>query len=270
MLRRDAHAGVLHGKGRAFFAVAPADGHLSSGRRVADGVAHQVAEGARQLGLRPEQVFCGCSHESNFVAAGGQRLGIGAQAVEERRDAHALLQRRRGGLQGGQREQVLDDVLHAPRLLAHHADVVAHALCIERQIAHRLQEADQHRERRAQLVRDIGDEIAPHRLDALGLRHVAREQKLVRAAVGDDQQHDGGVVALHARRRCVLARGQVVDEMRVADQVGDRLAEVAPGVDLQVRRRGAVAPLDAVGSVQDDDAVGQRLRGAAKACQRFG
>ena len=37
---------------------------------------------------------------------------------------------------------------------------------------------DEHRQRRADLVRDVGDEVAPHRLGALALGHVLRQHEL--------------------------------------------------------------------------------------------
>ena len=54
--------------------------------------------------------------------------------------------------------------------------------------AHGLEESHQHRERRAQLVRHVGDEVAPHDVDALGLRDVARQQHLLRLAERDELQ----------------------------------------------------------------------------------
>ena len=74
--------------------------------------------------------------------------------------------RRAGGVQRGEGQQVVDDALHARGLLLHHREVVALALRIELELAHRLEKADQHGERRAQLVRHVGHEVAPHRLDA--------------------------------------------------------------------------------------------------------
>ena len=49
-------------------------------------------------------------------------------------------------------------------------------------------EAGQHRQRRADLVRDIGDEVAPHHLVALALGHILRQhQPLADAAVAAHQ-----------------------------------------------------------------------------------
>ena len=49
---------------------------------------------------------------------------------------------------------------------------------VERQVAHRLDKAGQHRQRRADLVRHVGDEVAPHRLGALALGDVLRQNSL--------------------------------------------------------------------------------------------
>ncbi len=57
--------------------------------------------------------------------------------------------------------------------------------------------------------------------------------------------------------------------MRIAHQIGNRLAEVGAAVDLQVQLGGVVAPLDAIAAIEDHHAVGQRLRRAPEARQRI-
>src|SRR6267142_448712 len=69
--------------------------------------------------------------------AAGKRRCIGRETLEERRHTHALRGRWWRRLQHREREQVLDDAVHARSLLAHHADVVAHALRVELELAHR-------------------------------------------------------------------------------------------------------------------------------------
>ena len=109
-------------------------------------------------------------------------------------------------------------------------------------------------------MRHVGDEVAPHSLDALGLRHVARQEQLLRLAVLDQLQRERETgSAQDAHRRRMLVRRQVADELRIAHQVGDGLAEVGAAVDLQVQLGGVVAPLDAIRAVEDHHAIGQRL-----------
>src|SRR6267143_1325294 len=72
MLRRDAGAGVLHREGGAVGSLAPGEAHLAAVRRVADGIADQVAERARQLGFRAEQVERRPAFHQDAVAAARQ------------------------------------------------------------------------------------------------------------------------------------------------------------------------------------------------------
>jgi hypothetical protein len=146
--------------------------------------------------------------------------------------------------------------------------MVARALRVELQLAHGLEEADQHGERGAQLVRDIGDEIAPHGLDSLGLGDIARQEQLLRLAVRHELQGEDRAADRHPDRRGPLARREIVDERGSAHEVGDRLADVGARVEPELRGGGVVAPFDAALGVEHDHAVGKRLRGAAKARQR--
>src|SRR5689334_25449562 len=82
MLRRDAEAGVLDAEKGTVVAVAPAERHLAAGRRVADGVADQVAEGAGELGLRADQIERRRAGDRDDMPAGGKRDCVGAQALE--------------------------------------------------------------------------------------------------------------------------------------------------------------------------------------------
>ena len=152
------------------------------------------------------------------------------------------------------------------------AEVVALALRIELELAHRLEEADQHGERRAQLVRHVGDEVAPHGVDALGLRDVAREQQLLRlwpkGMSCSDSAMPFAAGDAHRRSSCGLARYSTNSGSRT------RLAMFWPRSarpsSMQLALGGAVAPLDAVRAVEDHHAVGQRLHGAPHARERVG
>ena len=205
------------------------------------------------------------------MASAGKRGGVRPQALQQRphRDA-VLVGGRRRRVERGEREQVVDDALHARRLLLHHADVVAHALRIELELAHGLEEPHQHRERRAQLVRHVGDEVAPHDVDALGLGDVARQEHLLRLAERDELQCKREARIAGDANGLFAWLSQVFDELRVAHEVGDVLAEVGAALEPELRLGGAVVPLDAVRAVEDHHAVGQRLHRAAHARERVG
>ncbi|MNC86019.1 hypothetical protein D3C83_16460 [compost metagenome] len=108
MFPLDADAGVLDAESRAVGTGTPCQAHFAARRRVADGIAHQVAEGARQLGIRAQQVVSRRLVQPDAVAAGGERLGIAAYAAQQACHRDPLLARRlRRGLQRGQHEQVI-------------------------------------------------------------------------------------------------------------------------------------------------------------------
>lgn len=101
-----------------------------------------------------------------------QQLGFPEHFVHQfgyihRRLAHSW----RTGLERGQGEQFLDQPLHAGGLLARKGQEVNDILTREivQAVYQRLEEAADHRKRRAQLVRHIGDEVPPHILQALEL-----------------------------------------------------------------------------------------------------
>ena len=98
-----------------------------------------------------------------LVASAGQGFDLLARLLQQRADVHRPRVAAGRGFQRGQGQQVLDDGLHALGLLVHHVQVLRALLGgqgVVGHVAQRLQEAGQHRQRRAQLVRDIGDEVA--------------------------------------------------------------------------------------------------------------
>src|SRR5258708_30304827 len=183
MLGRDADPGVLDLEDRAVARGAPPEPHAPVLGRVADGVAHQVAEGARDLLLASQQVHAGLGADLDRVAPAAQGARLGAEAIEELVHVDALLKRRRRGrLERGEREEILDPALHAPRLVVPEVEVATRRVLVLL-VAQGLEEAGDHGERRAQLVRDVGHELAAHALDLLELGHVAREHQALVLAV---------------------------------------------------------------------------------------
>jgi len=113
------------------------------------------------------------------------------------------------------------------------------------------------------LVRDVGDEVAPHRLVALAVGDVLRQHQLHALAVRA-QQHRQRAVAARVREVHRLGEAlllQVGDEGRRAHQVGHALAPVALRVEPEVIGRDAVAPDDLFAGVEDQHAVGRSLDG---------
>jgi hypothetical protein len=115
-------------------------------------------------------------------------------------------------------------------------------------------------------VRNVGDEIAPHRLDALGAADVLRQQQPGVLLVGDELQRERSRLArAQAQRLGEVARLEPGGELRLAHEIGDRLAAVALRVEREVLARRLVAPVQAHARIEHRNAVGQRLRRAPRA-----
>jgi hypothetical protein len=129
-----------------------------------------------------------------------------------------------------------------------------------------------HGERGAQLVRDVRDEVAAHLLEPHELGHVARDQELLVARVGDEPQAQAHV---RPPGRGDVAQGLVLGAARDPRGVA-RIVEVAvehaPAlafrVDPDQRARGAVAPDHRAALGQRDDGVGQGGGGLAELAQQ--
>jgi hypothetical protein len=114
---------------------------------------------------------------------------------------------------------------------------------VERQVLQRLDEAGQHRQRRADLVRHVGHEVAPHRLGLLQRRDVARQQHAAirrRDAVAPRAARHGAWRAAGCRRS---PRRGVVALKPVGAKPGSRtrFADAAAG-HARRRCRGARPP----------------------------
>ena len=222
----------------------------AAARRVADRVAHQVAERARDLVAAADDRRRVADVERDLVLALGQRLRVGGQLEQQRHDREALLGERIVlALERGQREEIDDQPLHVPRLLLHELQEAASLPLVELHVLHRLDEAADHRERRLELVRDVGDEVAAHARERLELRDVARHQQLLVERERHELQRERGPrVAARGDddRLAVVAGVEVAQELGLAHEIDDRLADV-------VRRdRGRAAPARADSPIRSD------------------
>ncbi|ABA47730.1 hypothetical protein BURPS1710b_1624 [Burkholderia pseudomallei 1710b] len=160
-------------------------------------------------------------------------------------------------------EQIGDDVPHPRRLLLHQFEIARALVVRQRQLAHRLEKARQHGKRRLQFVRHVRDEVAPHRIGALELGDILREQQLAVLAVRK-HLHGKHVLpiaahAAHHERFVVMLAVQIADEIRMAHEMRDVLAQVALRVEPEVHLGDRVAPLDLIAIVEHRDAVRRRL-----------
>ena len=104
-------------------------------------------------------------------------------------------------------------------------------------------------------MRDIGHEVAPHGFEALELRNVARQYHLLVVAKGNDlnlQRQAAAASGRHDQGFVVLAGLQVMYELGLANQIGDRRTDVARVIEAEVLLGLEVDPFDrvAVGEIQ--------------------
>ena len=276
VLRRDADAGVGHREFAGPLAHAPDEVDPPARRRVAHGVADQVAEGAAQLAGAAGQRRRRFDRQRELVLAAGQRPRFVQQAAQHRLDLDALLAGQPAArLQGRQRQQVLDQALHAPVLFADQRQVMPDlGVAVLLVAVHQhFGETGDHRQRRLEFMRDVGDEVAAHGFQAFDLGDVARHHQAVVVAVGNHLQHQHQALdpAVAVDQRLVEAAAfQVGDEIGLADQVGQRLPAVGQGREREMHLGPRIDPLDVLVAVEGDHPVGQRLEGAHEAVQRLG
>ena len=140
-------------------------------------------------------------------------------------------------------------------------------------VGERFHKARKDRDRRLQFVRHVGDEVAPHGVELFFQRDIPGQQQYLVVAERDHPHREHGGLATRApqhQRFGESIRVEVGKEVRVAQQVRDRLPGVALGVDIEMALRGRVRPLDLPFTIQDHDAVRQRLAGGAKPGQCAG
>ena len=193
MLRRDAVAFVADRQADHAVGIAP---QLDRDRRARAAVFHRVAD---QIVQRLAQLGAVAGHRGHIVGELDDDVGdarvvrvaqFGDDLVEQDRQVdrgvgHAIFLR----LDPAQRDQILDQPLHPPRLVDHHLqETLAHRRVGAVVLAQRLGEAQDRGERRAQFVAGIGDEIDSHPLGgvAAGLIDQVDDAAAVRD-VGDSQ-----------------------------------------------------------------------------------
>src|SRR5207248_3237266 len=95
VLRRDADARILDFKGGALVALAPAQPHHAAFRRIANGVAHEVGESARELLLAADEARSRRALDLDAVPPPAQRARFRAEALDDARHVDRLVHRRR-------------------------------------------------------------------------------------------------------------------------------------------------------------------------------
>ena len=201
------------------------------------------------------------------MAAGRQGLRVGIRLHEQALHADpAIGWRARTAFQLRQGEQVADQRLHANRLLRHQLQHAPALHLGQAQVHHGLDEARQHRQRCADLVRHVGHEVAPHRVVALALGDVLRQHQFHAVAIAAHQHRDRAAGARASKRHHLIehARLKIGHECRGPHEVGDALAPIPQRVESEVIRDHAVAPFDLIARVKHHHAGRRGLDGRQK------
>ncbi len=271
MLGFDADARVLHGEVRAILVPPPAQPDLPAGGRVLDGIEHQVGKGATQFGLAAAQRQAPVDVQFDAVLPlGGQRERIVADRLQQGRHVHRFGRRRRGGgFELGQQQEVVEQVLHASRLLVHllqrprPAGVQFFAV-----FEHGFQVAGDHGQRGSQLVGYVGDEVLAHLFQLVETGDVADHHQVFGVAVTGDVVLQPETVVGRRRqlqRFFVPAAVEVVLEGRVTNQVGDQVAGILRFLQAQQPLGGRIPPLQIAFAVEHDHRFLERGSGALHA-----
>src|SRR5881398_2036656 len=184
VLGRNAHTGVADGEVAAVVVHPPAHLERALGRGVLRGVVDEVRERRVDLRLVADQLRVGLDLHPDIARVHRPGHGVLAQQREQRRHVDRLPAERLSGLlEPRELEEVPDDARHALGLAAHLRDRRL-KIRVERGIvAESLEIARDHGERGAQLVRGVGDEVAPYRLEPHLARHVAYQQQQLPVSV---------------------------------------------------------------------------------------
>ena len=192
MFGRDTWACVGHRQahlaGQQLF---PKHADRSTSGRVANGVVDQVGRRAAQLAARAGQGkgWGRVELQALRFAFGVQQFGktarFGLTFDHQRGQVDQFMSIwQRAAFQAREHQQVVDQRLHAFGLRGHQSEVMRALGVRQGQGLHRLDEAREHRQRRSDLVRHVGHEVAAH---GFGLRQrgdVLRQQQLVVVGVG--------------------------------------------------------------------------------------
>ena len=274
VLRRDAVAGVVHRQHRAVDAIddlaRKTNADAAAGGRVAHRIADQVRERAVQFLGRADQVGSGHILDLDPVAALAQRIAFALQRPQQRMHRHGFLGQHFLRFQPRQGQQVFDDLRHPLRLPAHlveHRRPLRHVGRIEH-----FEITMDHGQRRAQFVRNIGDEIAANLFEVHQLADVARDQQPLLFGIRNQPQVQADVRVVRRRRVDhrfgVLAGGHPQRDRQRPQQFGDRRVVVARITQPEQAFGGIVEPGHALAAAIDDHhAIGQHGGGGAVRAQ---
>ncbi len=277
MLRGNADTGVAHAElCVAGLAVDQNGVPCQADGAAVRGVAHRVAD---QIGERGMQLLRATAHPQigtrfhlDLMPSAGQRLRLVLVLRHHRRHVDDHFGRRIGiALQPRQHKQIVHQMPHAVGLGLHHVEHAQALGFVERHVAHGFDEPPQHGQRGLDLMRHIGHEIAAHRLGALELRDVLRQQQFLLIAVGKDlhaqRELRPRTCAVHVQGLVKVRRLEIGDKLGGANQVHRMLAKIALRVQTEVLRRSGVAPVDLVVFIEQNHPVGRDLQRLDEAVQ---
>ena len=237
----------------AVFAPTPAQANAAAFCRVAHRIVQQVTDGAEQFGFAAGQLCVLTAHQLEAVFARRECRRICQSPLHQRlQQQPAVCPGARAAFKLRQYQQVAHERLHAVGLLRHQRQHSLPFSLGQRQLREGFDKTGQHGQRCADFVRDVGDEVASHRFDALALGNVLCQHQLHAAAVRPHQHRQCCPAQRPEKHDGLIEVGglKIGHEGRRAHKVGDPLTPVARGVEAEVLCRDRVAPLDLVGRVE--------------------
>ena len=196
-VERHAAAGVADGQPHLARRPHGRQGHGPAGRGLAQGVLDQVIERLHQpLGVAADQadVVGPCPQHQRDLRGLGRHGPAASGVLQQVADPHVTqVQRHLVGVDGGDVEHVVDRPAQLDGGLAHGGKVRAAAL--GDRLAHAVEQfriADDRRQRRAQFIGDVADELALEPLGAVEGRLAVGQGAFQLAGVGDVGEGDQG------------------------------------------------------------------------------
>ncbi len=237
------------------------DGDVPAVGRVADGVVEHVEQRlARRLWVGDQRRAAHRAGERQPRRV-GPRLERAPDLFDQRRQRYALRARRPGArLDAREVEQVVHQLLHAPRVGQHLRHEIAAYLRRHVLAGEGLRVAANHGERRLQLVRHVGHEVPPDRLEPPQPGDVVQDQH--GAAPGErmgGEQH-AALVHLDLEDRGFPAGQGALDHVvggAVAEQLQGRRRHRV-GREVEQAARCGVEHGHGPHAVERDDALGHR------------
>ena len=193
-----------------------------------NGVVHQIGNRAAQLLFVAHHLerFVDAKVQLMLTLAEGLRLAL--NHPQHHRDVDFIIHRQhRRGFNTRERQQLLHQPFHPLRLLTHGVQRFFPRRPFQHLLLHHLEITLQYGERRAQLVADVGEKVAPRAFQLVHLRDIARHHQPLFIAIRHHANFQmTGIIEHQIKGLGEIAVFQIVSKLWVAQQVEDILPAI--------------------------------------------